>query len=126
MAKQWTSDNGGTRDDAQFLRQVDFVSATTGWATGWGYSAATADWGYVVLKTTDGGDTWTITRFGDGSAAITAMDFTSATDGWLATGVIDGYVPATIWRTTDGGATWTAAKTREGSDDHRPRRFAER
>ena len=68
-----------------------------------------------MLKTTDAGDTWTITRFGDGRAGITAMDFTSATDGWLATGVIDGYVPATIWKTTDGGATWTAAKTREGS-----------
>ena len=43
------------------------------------------------------------------------MDFTSATDGWAATGVIDGYVPATIWKTTDGGTTWTASKTREGS-----------
>lgn len=113
IAKQWTS--SGSKADVQFLLQVDFVSATTGWATGWGYDAAAGDWGYVVLKTTDAGDTWSITRFGDGRAKITAMDFTSATAGWLATASLADYAPATIWKTADGGATWVAQTSKAGA-----------
>ncbi len=113
IAKQWTSSD--SKADVQLLMQVDFVNATTGWATGWGYDAATGDWGYVVLKTSDAGDTWSITRFGDGRAEISAMDFTTAADGWLATASLADYAPATIWKTTDGGSTWTAQTTKDGA-----------
>lgn len=114
IAKQWTS--SGSKDDVQLLMQVDFVSATTGWATGWGrYGPTDDDWGYVALKTTDAGDTWSITRFGDGRAEISAMEFTSATDGWLATASLADYAPATIWKTADGGATWVAQTSKAGA-----------
>lgn len=113
VAKQWTSSE--SKADIQLLLQVDFVDATTGWATGWGYAATTGDWGYVLLKTSDAGETWTIKRFGDGRAEICAMDFTTAADGWLATASLAGYAPATIWKTTDGGSTWTAQTTREAA-----------
>jgi photosystem II stability/assembly factor-like uncharacterized protein len=95
--------------------QVDFVNATTGWATGWGYDSVADDWGYAVLKTTDSGSNWTITRFGGGMAEITAMDFTSLTEGWLATATLANYHPATIWKTTDGGGTWAAQTTKDGA-----------
>jgi photosystem II stability/assembly factor-like uncharacterized protein len=117
VVKQWTSTtvSGSVhKDDVQLLRQVDFVDEDHGWATGWGKDA-TGSWGYVVLRTTNGGDDWSITRFADGNATISAMDFATESDGWLATGTIDGYVPATIWKTADGGATWAVAETREGS-----------
>lgn len=113
IAEQWTS--SGSKEDVQFLLQVDFVSATTGWATGWGFDAGAGDWGYVVLKTSDAGDTWAITRFGDGRAEISAMEFTSATDGWLATASLADYPPATIWKTADGGATWVAQTSKAGA-----------
>jgi photosystem II stability/assembly factor-like uncharacterized protein len=113
IAEQWIE--SASKAEVQLLMQVDFVNATTGWATGWGYTAALGDWGYVVLKTMDAGDTWSITRFGDGRAEISAMDFTTATDGWLATASLADYAPATIWRTTDGGGSWTAQTTRSGA-----------
>ena len=106
VAAPWTSSSGAAKADVQFLSQIDFVTATPGWATGWGcFDRATNDWSYVLLKTTDAGDSWTVSRLGTGSAALTAMDFTSLSDGWLASAAIDGYVPATIYRTTDGGAS---------------------
>jgi photosystem II stability/assembly factor-like uncharacterized protein len=113
IAKEWT--NGSSKADVQFLRQVSFVSATTGWATGWGYDAVAGDWGYAVLETTDGGSNWTISRFGDGKAAITAIEFTSASDGWLATASLATYAPARIWATSDGGATWVEKAARDGA-----------
>jgi len=117
IAEEWNSSRD-SKEEVQFLLQVDFVSATTGWATGWGCWGDVADagaWGYVVLKTSDGGDTWSITRFGDGRAAITAMDFTSGTSGWLATATLAGYHPAMIWKTSDGGATWAARAAKDGA-----------
>jgi photosystem II stability/assembly factor-like uncharacterized protein len=113
IAKQWTS--LGSKADVQRLMQVDFVSATNGWATGWGYDAGAGDWGYVVLKTGDAGVTWSITRFGDGKAEISAMDFTTTTDGWLATASLANYHPATIWKTTNGGGTWAAQTSKDGA-----------
>jgi photosystem II stability/assembly factor-like uncharacterized protein len=113
VAKQWTS--LGSKADVQRLMQVDFVSSTTGWATGWGYDAGAGDWGYVVLKTVDAGSTWSITRFGDGRAEISTMTFTTATEGWLATATLANYHPATIWKTTDGGGTWVAQTSKDGA-----------
>jgi len=118
VANQWQSPISAQKDAIQLLSQVDFVNATTGWATGWGYDASKPlghQWGYVVLSTTDGGATWAISQFGDGQARISAMDFTSASDGWLATASLADYAPATIWRTTDGGATWSAKTTKQGA-----------
>jgi photosystem II stability/assembly factor-like uncharacterized protein len=94
-----TTDGGGswTQSDpsppaSDYLMDIAFVSATTGWvASGNGF----------VARSTDGGATWQdvslpITR------PIEAMDFGDASHGWITTG--DG----TIWTTTDGGTTWGA------------------
>ncbi len=109
----WTAES--LPANIKLLEQVDFVNTSDGWATGWGYDPSAAKWGYVLLKTTSGGANWTVSLFGDGQASLSAMDFTSASEGWLATASLANYAPATIWHTTDGGSTWAASTTKEGA-----------
>lgn len=73
------------------IADVFFIDATTGWAVG--------DAGQI-LKTSDGGATWSGQRSGV-STRLTQVRFASATTGWA---VGDN---ATILRTVDGGATWS-------------------
>ncbi len=116
-----TTDGGDTWSvetlpaNVKVLKQVDFVNVSDGWATGWGYDSGTAKWGYILLKTTDGGTTWTASLFGDGQANLNAIDFTSASEGWVATASVADYAPAKIWHSTDGGSTWAVSTTMEGA-----------
>ncbi len=63
----------------------------------------------VVIKTTDGGDTWTQVLGGSSQDGIEAVCFTSATTGFVAGW--NNYFA----KTTDGGATWTTMTV--GSDN---------
>jgi len=92
------------RDGVTWVRQdvpegpmlcgIDFVGGETGWAVGWNGR---------VLRTTDGGVTWTALSAGEGydMRAVEALDAQSAValardeDGAFA-----------VLRTTDGGASW--------------------
>ena len=82
---------------ANTLRAVDFVNATTGTAVG---VAGT------ILRTTDGGSSWVIQTSGT-TNILNAVSFTDAT-----TGTAVGGPPSfrasfgTILRTTDGGSSW--------------------
>ncbi len=82
---------------------VSFASAELGWAAGRGScDAGTCLW---VLRTTDGGRTWTAAAAPrpDPGASIglpTSIRFADAVDGWL--------YGAGLWATHDGGATWSA------------------
>ncbi|MDO8849025.1 MAG: Ig-like domain-containing protein, partial [Coriobacteriia bacterium] len=73
------------------LRSVAFVSATTGFAA--------ADNG-VIVKTTDGGESWTQVRAAD-AYTFRGIDFWSASTGVA----VDHY--GKVASTTDGGDTWT-------------------
>lgn len=87
------------------LDRIDMVSASIGWAT-------TQD--NHVLRTTDGGTTWTdVTPKGFPSVPHALVSFTSlgGSDAWLAVGS-DGNTPVAVYRTKDGGATWQSAATR--------------
>jgi photosystem II stability/assembly factor-like uncharacterized protein len=95
------------------LNSVHFVSATLGFAVaaaagneGGGQSVAggpyTTAIGGSLLRTTDGGATWTPVT--SAPANPQSVCFANSGDGYLGT-------PAHIWRTTDGGATWTLALT---------------
>ena len=74
------------------MYQVDFVSATHGYAVG---DAGT------ILATTNGGSTWTAQTSGS-TAALLSVHFVSATTGWAVGS------SGTILKTTNGGTTWTA------------------
>jgi photosystem II stability/assembly factor-like uncharacterized protein len=99
--RSWARVWGG----AQQLRDVDFVSASTGWALGDG----------ILLGTVDGGQHWR--RLGQPRAGpLRRVHFASRTQGW---GVAGGTVEAgrgpmqaqgatALVHTSDGGRTWSA------------------
>ena len=75
------------------LHSVQFVNQTTGYAVG--------DFG-VILKTTDGGTSWSIQSSGI-SSNLYGLFFTEENTGTAIGG------SGTILRTADGGSTWTVA-----------------
>jgi photosystem II stability/assembly factor-like uncharacterized protein len=99
------------------LSSVHFVSPTLGYAvaaapgdqagadgqTGGAYTAAV---GGSLLRTTDGGSTWSSVT--GTPANPQSACFANADDGYLGT-------PAHIWRTTDGGQHWTLALSEPGA-----------
>jgi photosystem II stability/assembly factor-like uncharacterized protein len=99
------------------LSSVHFVSPTLGYAVaaapgdqagadGQASGAYTAAVGGSLLRTTDGGSTWTAVT--GTPANPQSACFANADDGYLGT-------PGHIWRTTDGGQHWTLALTEPGA-----------
>jgi photosystem II stability/assembly factor-like uncharacterized protein len=93
--------NGGRIDGASF------VSTTTGWAVGVGgdsldESGDPVNPTSIILKTIDGGSTWTQQTSGVTGTGLSDVHFVSTTTGWA---VGSG---GTALKTTDGGSTWSA------------------
>ena len=81
------------------IAAMSFADGNTGWAVG---SAG------LILKTGDGGATWTPEILPNGaSVAFNAVTFASATTGW-ACGQDQNSGDAALYATTNGGTTWTA------------------
>jgi photosystem II stability/assembly factor-like uncharacterized protein len=70
------------------LHSVFFINTNTGWAVG---SSGT------ILKTTDGGSTWTTQYYGE--MFIGDVFFINSNTGWAVSG-------STLLKTTDGGTNW--------------------
>ncbi|HET8645395.1 MAG TPA: YCF48-related protein, partial [Vicinamibacteria bacterium] len=92
----YKSTNGGQTWTEQFtpddlLYAVSFGDALRGWAVGWGPT---------LLRTTDGGLTWTPQSAGAPGNALFAVEALGPDVAWIAG--TDGFVA----RTTDGGQTW--------------------
>jgi photosystem II stability/assembly factor-like uncharacterized protein len=88
--------------DIYDIVDIDFVSATTGWAVGqWGDEGATNS---VVLHTDDGGATWNVQRrwqsmtYGKG-IYLNCVDFVDGRTGWIS-------AYGAVFVTHDGGARW--------------------
>lgn len=64
----------------------------------------------LVLRTSDGGATWSEAKLGASLPAITLKRgyFVDPRHGWAVGGDIDEDVTGAVMRTADGGATWTA------------------
>jgi photosystem II stability/assembly factor-like uncharacterized protein len=89
---RWDVQKSGVQDE---LRAVFFLNPTLGWAAGDSNT---------ILKTTDGGATWT--RLGErqeGQNRFIAIMFTSATDGWADV------ERGPLLHTSDGGESWQPA-----------------
>ena len=106
----WSSLSSGTTKD---LRSVTFTDANTGWAVGGDYywSGSTAINTSLILKTTNGGSSWSVQSTGS-SFALYGVSFTDANNGWAVGGYVNwpNDYPMTygaIQRTTNGGASWT-------------------
>ena len=93
------------------LNAIHFVSPTLGYAVAAasaapaGGAAFTSAVGGSLLRTTDGGVTWTDVT--SAPANPQSACFASSADGYLGT-------PGHIWRSTDGGQHWTLALTEPG------------
>lgn len=92
----YKSTNGGLSWVEQFtpsdlLYSVSFADALHGWAVGWGPT---------LLRTTDGGQTWTPQTANAPGTALFAVQALGPDVAWIAGA--DGFVA----RTTDGGQSW--------------------
>jgi photosystem II stability/assembly factor-like uncharacterized protein len=87
-SQTWKLQTSGTTNA---LRHVHFVNTSTGWVVG--HSG-------TILKTTNGGTTWTKIPFSSAFATLIGCYFINETTGWVGGDV-------GVYKTTDGGATWT-------------------
>lgn len=96
MAQDWENLPSGT---SYILFDMSFPpgQSEVGYAAGMQY---TYDAEGIIIKTTNGGDTWTQIVGGPNTIGFEAICFTSAEVGYVAGW--DGYIA----KTTDGGATW--------------------
>lgn len=116
----WTAVPTGTDVD---LKGMYWLDDTTGWA--WGYSTRTTGGGFdneeeetfaeggAVLRSDDGGATWSVVTQRSGEAVGPAFFLADGQTGWLATATIAATgsdADAALWATTDGGATWEAVE----------------
>jgi photosystem II stability/assembly factor-like uncharacterized protein len=88
-------------ETSYYLNDVTFIDANTGWAVGaihW--DQAQRRYVGTIIKTTDGGVTWTPQVVGV-NELLNAVVFVDATTGWVVG------ANGTILHTTDGGQTWT-------------------
>jgi photosystem II stability/assembly factor-like uncharacterized protein len=88
-------------ETSYYLKDIDFVSADTGWAVGephW--DQASKAYTGTIIKTTDGGATWA-PQPADVTETLRNVDFLDTNTGW-AVGT-----NGTILYTADGGADWT-------------------
>ncbi|MHB0914199.1 MAG: WD40/YVTN/BNR-like repeat-containing protein [Thermoleophilia bacterium] len=76
------------------INDISFVNDNTGWAVGQGGT---------IIKTTDGGTTWSAQNSGT-TYNVTGVDFVDSNTGWAVGNL--GEFTSFVIKTTDGGATW--------------------
>jgi photosystem II stability/assembly factor-like uncharacterized protein len=95
-AVEWNLLSSGVSDH---LYGMEFLDADLGYVVGWGVSS-----GGLVLKTENGGDSWT-TRLLSANSYLFDVCWTSENTAYVA-GCLNGGSSAAIWRTTNSGLTW--------------------
>ncbi|MDP4220960.1 MAG: YCF48-related protein [Bacteroidota bacterium] len=90
--KTWSASPDG---NGYAFRNVSFVDALHGYAVG-----GVSSFSCAIVKTTDGGATWSDESSNLLAGPLYGVHFTSSTTGFV--GTYDGYV----FKTTDGGTTW--------------------
>ncbi len=97
---EWVSQNSGVTDG---FRCVHFIDSNTGWVVGGGSICGDPEGG-LMLKTTDGGETWTQLTI-PVPDPMSSVYFINESFGWAVGGTT---APGCkIIHTTDGGATWS-------------------
>jgi photosystem II stability/assembly factor-like uncharacterized protein len=96
--KNWTLQDSHTKNE---ITAIFFLNEDIGWAASLNYS--TVPYGTLMLKTTDGGASWSGEPYPDESVFITCILFTDSLHGWM------GGMPHALVKTNNGGITWTQA-----------------
>jgi len=100
----WEEQDHGFTSGGYIFTGLYFLDENNGWAVGgkpvtYGSSAKR-----VILKTTDGGDTWVTNLFKTNTVPLKKVYFTDINTGWVI-GEYDQY-SGNVLHTSDGGDTW--------------------
>ena len=99
-----TPSQADTSDESIGFRSIHFISAATGWASGY----LGGDIGGAILNTADGGDSWQLQY--SGARPISAVYFISPLTGWALVAPPRGSREShMLLQTLDGGDTWLEA-----------------
>jgi len=94
----WSFQNSNTENK---IVDVFFLNRELGWASSWNTSSI--PFGTIILKTTDGGQSWTSELYQDENLFITTILFLDSLNGWM------GGRPHALVKTTNGGLSWVQA-----------------
>jgi photosystem II stability/assembly factor-like uncharacterized protein len=94
---------------SRMLDDVCFVDADNGWVVGSDNTENDA----LIMRTTDGGDTWT-RQTSAIAGEVMAVDFADRDHGWAASDQATGIGGYALQSTNDGGQTWTRRKLHSG------------
>ncbi len=95
----WSHQNSGLTpgvNESIVFNDIYFSDLQNGFCVG--YKGSGSNFTGIVLRTTDGGDTWTYQSLG---IILKSVSFVSASEGWIAGS------QGKIYHTTDGGLNWT-------------------
>ena len=96
--KTWVKQESHTQNQ---ITSITFINRNLGWASSCNYSTVPA--GTVLLKTTNGGTTWTSHAYAEENVFISCVTFLDSLNGWI------GGSPHVLSKTSDGGMTWQPA-----------------
>ena len=91
----WIVQDAGTNNG---IVNVFFLNRQLGWASSWNFEGF---FGTLILKTIDGGSTWTSEPYQEDNIFMNSILFLDSLNGWM------GGSPHAIVKTTDGGQSWT-------------------
>ena len=95
--ENWLVQDAGTQNN---IVNVFFLNRQVGWASSWNFNGF---YGTLILKTTDGGDTWTGQPYTEDNIFINCILFFDSLTGWM------GGSPHAMVKTSDGGDSWAQA-----------------
>ncbi|RLD35560.1 MAG: hypothetical protein DRI83_06700 [Bacteroidetes bacterium] len=95
--ENWLVQDAGTDNN---IVNVFFLNRQVGWASSWNFNGF---YGTLILKTTDGGDTWTGTPYQEENIFMNDILFFDSLTGWMAGS------PHALVKTIDGGQSWNQA-----------------
>jgi photosystem II stability/assembly factor-like uncharacterized protein len=106
QGSNWQVQNSGVTN---YISDLFFLNDTLGWAVAFEIEEPNSDIRSKILKTTDGGLSWTKNNYRHLNVILTTIFFLDSVNGWI------GAKPSGISYTTDGGTEWFEANIDTGS-----------
>lgn len=113
----WTnispSENIPFPGELHYGTEILFADAQNGWIVRQAWGSADT----IVLRTSNGGETWNIAALPD-SGTVEGIHFTDGSNGWIASELAYSgrILSRAVYRTTNGGASWSRQMTNPNID----------